>query len=204
MTVDRVEAAVSLTPAAVRLDSLRMDAAGGVLTAEGGAARTAAWPGRLEAAWTGLDLDRLLRPLRPDAPAVLPATVEGSLSAEWTALEPRAVTLSGESRLNRRLGGRRLAVRCRGRRVAPCRGSAIRRRRARVGRRGRRDRTRGGLPRRRLARHGARRRCHSGVCRFGAVQPSGAGVARPRSPPGGCRGAPRQPSWWAAPSAGRC
>ncbi len=99
MTIDRIEAAVTLTPAAVRLDSLRMEGAGGVLTVAGSVARTAAWPGRLEAAWTGLDLDRLLPALQPDMPVPLPVIAEGSLLAEWTALEPHSVTLSGENRL---------------------------------------------------------------------------------------------------------
>ena len=99
MPVDRIEAAVTLTPAAVRLDSMRLEAAGGVLTVEGRVARTAARPGRLEAAWTGVHIDRLLGSLLPDASASLPATAEGALSATWTALEPRSVIFSGENRL---------------------------------------------------------------------------------------------------------
>ena len=35
---------------------------------------------------------------RPAAPA-LPAAAQGSLSAQWAALDPRSVTLSGENRL---------------------------------------------------------------------------------------------------------
>ena len=96
--VDQLDAAVTLTPTAVRLDDLRLETAGGVLTAEGRVARTAEWPGRLEAAWSGLNLDRLLTSLRPAAPA-LPAAAQGSLSAQWAALDPRSVTLSAENRL---------------------------------------------------------------------------------------------------------
>ncbi len=99
MVVDQLDAAVTLTPTAVRLDALRLDTAGGVLTAEARVARTPEWPGRLEAAWSGLDLDRLLTSLRPAAPALPAAEAEGSLSAQWAALDPRSVTLSGENRL---------------------------------------------------------------------------------------------------------
>ena len=99
VTMDRVDADVALTPAVVRLDALRMEAADGVVTVEGRVERTTGWPGRLEATWSGLDLDRLLTSLQPAVPALLPAAAEGSLSAEWAALDPRSVILSGENRL---------------------------------------------------------------------------------------------------------
>ena len=99
VTLDRIDSAVTLTPAALRVDALRMERDGGVLTVEGNVARTPEWPGRLEAAWSGLDIDRLVRSLQSAVPALPPITAEGSLSAEWTAVEPGAVTVSGENRL---------------------------------------------------------------------------------------------------------
>ena len=94
--VDRADAGITLTPDEVRLDSLRLEAADGVLTAEGRVPRTPERPGRLQAAWNGLDLGRLPERLRPTAAALPRATAEGSLSAEWDALDLRSLTLEGK------------------------------------------------------------------------------------------------------------
>ena len=96
---DRVDASVRVTPAGVELDSLRVELAGGVLTAAGSLARDADRSGRFDAAWSGVDVDRLLAAFRADAPVVLDAAAEGSLAASWTALDPRSVVVSGGTRL---------------------------------------------------------------------------------------------------------
>ena len=99
MPVERVDADATLTPDAIRVDSLRMEAAGGVFTAEGLVARTPERSGRLQAAWSALDIAQLLTPLVPTAPALPRAAAEGSFSAQWAAFDPGSVTLSGEYRL---------------------------------------------------------------------------------------------------------
>ena len=96
---DRVAATVRLTPAAVSLDALRLELAEGVLAAEGRIAREAGWPGRLDASWRGLDVDRLLAALSVSTPVTFAADAEGSLSARWPSLDARSVTLSAGNRL---------------------------------------------------------------------------------------------------------
>ena len=54
MAADRVDATVSVRPSAFSLDALRLELAEGVLNAEGRVDRVAGWPGRLDAAWSGL------------------------------------------------------------------------------------------------------------------------------------------------------
>ncbi len=99
MAAERVDADATLTPDAIRVEGLRVETAGGVLTAGGRVARTPERPGRLQAAWAGLDIARLTRLFLPTAPALPRIVAEGSLSAQWTGLDPGSVRLSGESRL---------------------------------------------------------------------------------------------------------
>ncbi|MYD69336.1 MAG: BamA/TamA family outer membrane protein [Acidobacteria bacterium] len=97
--VDRVNARVRLTPAAIDVNTVRIEVAGGVLAADGRVAREAGWPGRLEATWSGLDTDRLIAALSVPAPVTFAAAAEGSASVRWTELDPVSVTLSGENHL---------------------------------------------------------------------------------------------------------
>ena len=97
--VDRVDAGFTLTPGEARLDSLRMEAAAGVLTAAGSVTLTPERTGHLQAAWNGLDLGQLPERLRETSAALPRATAEGALSAEWDALDFRSLTLAAENRL---------------------------------------------------------------------------------------------------------
>ena len=135
MVVDQLDAAVTLTPTAVRLDDLRLDTAGGILTAAGRVARTAEWPGRLEAAWIGLDLDRCA--------SLSPAEAEGSLRPVGRTRPPFRHPVGREPPHRRPGGQRRTSARRRRRPVARDGGSAVRRSRPRVGNHRGSDRPRG-------------------------------------------------------------
>ena len=86
-----------MTPPALSLDALRVELAGGELSAAGAIARTEAGPGRLTAAWDEVDVDRLLAALGVDAPVTLDITATGELDARWSAIDPRAVTASART-----------------------------------------------------------------------------------------------------------
>ena len=98
VAVDRVDATLRVTPPALSLDALRVELAGGELSAAGAIARTEAGPGRLTAAWDEVDVDRLLAALGVDAPVTLDITATGELDARWSAIDPRAVTASARTR----------------------------------------------------------------------------------------------------------
>ncbi len=99
VAVERIDAALGLTPDDVSLEALRVELAGGSVSAAGRVDRAPGWPGRLEATWSGLDVDRLLAVVLADPPLVLRSTAHGSLAARWPALDPRSITASAGARL---------------------------------------------------------------------------------------------------------
>ena len=103
-SAERLAAVLNLTPEAVTLDDLRLELAGGELAANGRVDREAGWAGQLEAAWNGLDVDRLLAAFSLEAPVTFAAAADGSLAASWPAADVAAATLSARARL--RPGGR--------------------------------------------------------------------------------------------------
>ena len=103
-SAERLAAVLNLTPEAVTLDDLRLELAGGELAANGRVDREAGWAGQLEAAWNGLEVDRLLAAFSLEAPLTFAAAADGSLAASWPAADVAAATLSARARL--RPGGR--------------------------------------------------------------------------------------------------
>ncbi|MCY4638459.1 MAG: translocation/assembly module TamB domain-containing protein [Acidobacteria bacterium] len=97
---DRFDAALTLTPDAATLEALRVEVAGGVLSASGRIDAAAGLPGRLEAAWSGFDIGRLLNARELALSIGVDAVAEGSLAARWTALAPNAVNVSARNRLS--------------------------------------------------------------------------------------------------------
>ena len=99
MPAERVDAALRLTGTDIALEQLRLELAGGSLSASGRVGRGPDWPGQLDIAWSGLDADRLLSTIWAYPPLLLQAAADGSLAARWPALDPQSVAASGEARL---------------------------------------------------------------------------------------------------------
>ncbi len=93
VALDQVTAALAMTPTNVTLSTARVAVAGGEVVAEGGVALNEALSGRLRAAWDAIDLDRVLAVIGVESPVSV-GTSAGELEASWTAVDPRAVTLS--------------------------------------------------------------------------------------------------------------
>ena len=98
-SAERLEAVLNLTPEAVTLDDLQLELAGGELAANGRVNRATGWPGQLEAAWNGLEVDRLLAAFSLESPLTFAAAADGSLAASWPAVDAAAATLSARARL---------------------------------------------------------------------------------------------------------
>ncbi|MDE3154330.1 MAG: translocation/assembly module TamB domain-containing protein [Acidobacteriota bacterium] len=91
-------ARAGLSPQQAEISTLRIDAAGGTLSGGAqlsfGSGGSTDRPGRATFAWHDLDVAPLLALAPGGAPVRLSGTLDGSLDARWTALQPSAVSLA--------------------------------------------------------------------------------------------------------------